>query len=208
MALLSTLLDRVHDELPSVPEALALRALSDAVKEFCSRTHYWQENLSPITLRPGEVTYELSLDTGTQLVQIKDVRLDGRKVYPVATEIPRLRNTALRAGLPRGYIQWQPKTIELVNAPLDGAQLEVKAALTLALSATATQLPDDLVDEYGEVIASAAKGRLMRQANQPWYAPDAVLGYMGPFYGAITTAKSRTFNALGDAEVQIEMRRW
>lgn len=205
---LAELLSRVHDEFPSVPELLALRALSDATKEFCSRTHAWQEDLPQVVLRPGEETYELSLDAGVQLVQLKDVRLDGRKIDPVATEILRLRAAPLRAGLPAGYVQWEPSVLELVNTPTDAARLDVKAALTLALNATEVNLPDALLDEYGEAIASGAKGRLVRQSNQPWYAPDAVLGYMGPFYAAVALAKGRVMTALGAAEVQVAMRRW
>ena len=208
MAKVSVLLDRVLDEYPAVPEALALRALSDATKEFCSRTHCWQAALSSIPMRADVVDYELSLDSGTQLVALKEVRLNGTRIYPVATEIPRLRTDPLRSGLPAGYIQWQPSAIELVNPPAQAGTLDVKAALTLALNATSADVPDDILDEYGEAIASGAKGRLVRQASQPWYSPDAAVGYLGLYYGAVATAKSRVLNALGDAEVQVEMRRW
>lgn len=208
MAKLSMLLQYVHDEFPAVPEALALRSLADATKEFCSRSHAWQEALTPIDLRPGELTYDLALDSGVQLVTIKDVRLDGRRIHPVALELTRLRSHDLAADAPLGYLQWQPSSIELINPPRDSARLSVTAALTLKLGASEATVPDDLLDEYGEVLAHGAKARLVRQASQPWFAPDLAVGYAGPFYAAINTAKGRVMTALGEAQMQVEMRRW
>lgn len=208
MAKLSDLSSRVLDEFPSAPRAFALRALSDAAKEFCSRTHVWQAQITPITLRPGQTEYEIDLDTGTQLVAFKDVRLDGKKIDPIATELFRLRTDNLRAGLPLGFIQWQPSTIELINPPKDASVLDVTAALTLALNATDVDLPDSIIDEYGESLASGAKGRLARQRGQAWSDPEAVVGYMGPFYADVAKAKARVNTALGSAQVQVEMRRW
>lgn len=208
MAKLSILLDRVHDEFSSVPEQVALRALSDSAKEFCTRTHAWQGVLPDTTLRIGETVYELSTDTGVQIAALKEVRINGVKLPPIATEVMRLRTTALSQGLPMGYVQWHPSQIELVNAPSQTGVLRAVAALTLALNAVDVNLPDDLIGEYGEALAAGAKGRLVRQSNQPWYAPDAVLGYVGPYYMAVAEAKGRVISALGEAEMQVELRRW
>lgn len=208
MAKLDVLLERIHDEYPAVPEALALRALADAAKEFCSRTHYWQESLPNINVRAGVTTYELALDSGIQLAQLLEVRLDGVRLSPVALEVYRLRAEPLRADRPMGYVQWQPNAIELINPPTEAETLTVVAALTLRLGAAAVNVPDDLVDEYGEALAAGAKSRLVRQAGQPWFAPDAVPLYTGPFYSAINTAKRRVMTALGQAQMQVEMRRW
>lgn len=208
MAKLSVLLERVHDEYPAVPEALALRALADATKEFCSRTHYWQDVLPSINVRPGITTYELSLDSGVQLAQLLEVRLDGSRIDPVALESYRLRAMPVLAGMPVGYVQWQPGAIELINPPTDAQVLTVVAALTLRLGADAVNLPDDLVDEYGEALAAGAKSRLVRQAGQPWFMPDLAPMYAGQFYSAINTAKRRVMTALGQAQMQVELRRW
>lgn len=209
MAQLSALLDRVHDELPAVPEALALRALSDAAKEFCSRTHAWQETLPRTRLRENIASYELYPDQGVQIAALKDVRMDDTKLHPAPTEASRLRAVSARAGTPTHYSQWGPGVITLNRPPREaGAALTVVAALTLALGAVDTELPATLLDEYGEAIAMGAKMRLVRMNGQPWYSPDAVIGYAGPYYTAITAAKARTMSALGEADMQIEMRSW
>ena len=84
MAQLSALLDRIYDELPSVPEDMALRALSDACKEFCSRSHAWQESLSKVSLRAGTSVYQLYPDTGLSIVALKELRLDGQRLTPIS----------------------------------------------------------------------------------------------------------------------------
>ena len=208
MAQLSDLLDRIHDEFPAVPKQMALRALSDATKEFFFRSHAWQETQTVIPIRPGASLYELDFDSGVQLAALKEVRFDGRLLTPMAAETHRRRGQQYPKGVPTGYIQWQTSHIELNLIPETAATLEVLAALTLRIGATNVNLPDHLMDEYGEYIASGAKSRLVRQANQPWYAPDAVLAYAGPFYQAITTAKTRALTGLGEAEMQVHMPSW
>lgn len=206
MGQLSDLLDRVHDEFPGVPELLALRSLSDAAKEFCTRTHAWQEDLSEIAVVAGTGTYDVDVDTGLQLVALKEVRLDGRRLDPMAAEVPRRRRTAPVTGATIGYIQVAPTSIQLVDTPAEDAVLTAKAALTLARNNTVVAVPDSLLDEYGEAIAAGAKMRLVRMAAQPWYAPDMSVGYATVFYSGVNTAKMRTMTSLGVANVQIEMR--
>lgn len=215
MAKLSALLDRIHDEFPAVPEALALRALSDAFKEFCTQTHAWQERLPDVPLVEGQAeydltdaVYEVAFSRDMQLVALKDVRVNGRRLQPVATELPRLRGHDPAPGSPTGYVQRQPSSIELVAPPTSAGALSIVAALTTKLGRTEMNVPDDLLDEYGEAIASGAKARLVRQAGQPWFAPDLVVAYAGPYYSAINAAKSRVMTALGEAQMQVEMRRW
>lgn len=208
MAVLSSLLDRVHDELPSVPEALALRALSDATREFCTRTHAWQAPVPRVTLREGRRQYQLYPDIGLQVVALKEVRYNDRRLTAVPVEKLRRAFTTPQSAEPTAYAQTSATSLELAAPASSEGRLTVLAALTLALNSVESELPDVLVDEWGEAIASGAKSRLVRQASQPWYAPDAAVIYSVPFYTAINEAKLRTMTSLGQAELQIEMRGW
>lgn len=207
MAILSSLLPRIFDEMPAVPEVLALRALSDAVKEFCSRTHAWQARIPSINLRPGTKVYGLYPDEGLAIVAMKEVRLDGAPLRAVAPDTV-ARHALQQAGRPGAYIQISPSAFELVRPPVDAARLTVTAAMTLTLGATSVEIPDSLLDEYGEAIACGAKMRLVKMASQPWFAPDAALAYAPIFYAAVNTAKARSMLSLGAADAQIEMRSW
>ena len=208
MARLQDLLDRVHDEMPAVPKALALRALSDALREFCERTHVWQDALPDITLVPQQTTYELSPDAGLRAVALKEVRIDGRRIVPLATEVLQLTLFAPPPGEPQGYVQHDSGEVELVPPPMASRTMSMRAALAPKLGAVDMLVPDSLLDDYGEVLASGAKMRLVRQAGQPWFNPDLVLAYGGPFYAGVDSAKTRVSRALGEAQVQVQMRRW
>ena len=208
MARLDKLLNRVFDEFPAVPKTLALRALSDSVREFCDRSHAWQIWLPDIGVGPGEAVYELILDVGTRATALKEVRLNGARVAPVATEWRNLAATDSRLSWGNGYFQTQSDAIELVHAPAEAGILKIRAALSLDLGSEIADIPDALISEYGEVLASGAKMRLVRQAGQPWFNPDLVIGYAGPFYLASDRAKARANTALGEAQIQVAMRRW
>jgi hypothetical protein len=210
MAQLSDLLSRVHDEFPAVPELLALRALSDSVAEFCRRTHYWQADLPAVRTRAGRTEFTLYPDTGQLVLAVKEVRLpDGTRVDPFAGELKRLLVTPISSGsVPLGFVQRNPSTIELLNATDDVVSLSVKAALTIIPGTTTVDILDDLVNEYSEALGAGAKMRLVRQASQPWYAPDAAPGYAGPFYMAVNEAKARALTTLGEANLQVQMRSW
>lgn len=208
MAQLSVLLDRVHDEFPAVPEVLALRALSDATKEFCQRTHIWRQAIPDVLMAPGSATYTLTVPTGLQVVALKDVRLGADKIYPIPTAVLLARVHTPAQGQPTAFAEWAPDMIELDRPVKTAATLTIRAAVTLALGATEVAVPDSLIDEYGEAIAAGAKMRLVRQAGQPWYSPEAGAGYGSIFYAAITSAKGRVMSALGEADMRVEMRSW
>jgi hypothetical protein len=208
MPALSTLLDRVHDEIPGVPEPLALRALSDAVGEFCKRTHCWQEDLADITTEPDVSVYEL--DASNRLVvAIKEVRLDGVRVEPYPVELKQLLSMRLSAAdKPVGWTQISTGQLELLNTTLDEQTLEVTAALSLKQGDTTTDIPQDLVDEYASALAAGAKSKLVMQPGQAWFNPDVAVIYGGTFYRAVNEAKRRVMGALGAASLSVEMRRW
>jgi hypothetical protein len=209
MAQLSTILDRVHDELPAVPELVALRALADSAKEFCKRTHYWQDTLPAVRTKIERTTYDLSTDAGVMVVAVKDVRNeDGLRIPPYAGELVHLLVTPLTSGAALGWVQRTPTTLELVNAPATVERLTVRAALTLVQGATEAELPDDLLNEYAEPIGAGAKMRLVKMVGLAWSAPEFIPQFAAAFYAGVNDAKRRTMTSLGSAELQVQMRSW
>lgn len=208
MAKLESLLTRVLDELPSVPRALALRALADSAKEFCTRSHAWRQALVPHTVRAGSPVVELMPEPGTAIVAVKDVRLMGRRIEPMPVEALDMQTSLPPAGSPVVFTQVSPDAIHLGRAPAEDDTLMITAALAPELGNTTVNLPDPLIDEYGEAIAHGAKMRLVRQVNQPWADVPLAAMYAVQYYSQITAAKSRTFDALGEATVRVRAPHW
>lgn len=210
MPQLSTILDRVHDELPGVPEPVALRALADSTAEFCRRTHAWQVTLPAVRTRADRTTFDLSPDTGTMVVALKEVRDgDGQRIPPYAGELTRLLVTPLSSGSSvLGFVQRTPNTIELVNPTTVAQQISAVAAVTLVQGQTEVDLPQELLDEYAEALGAGAKMRLVKQRGNPWFAPEDFPLYSTPFYRAVNDAKRRVMTSMGEAELRVEMRSW
>lgn len=208
MALLSALLDRVHDELPSVPTGIALRALSDATREFCTRSHYWQELQPPLPLLLDVAIYDVPQPAGKNIVALKDVRFNGLKLDAIPTDNARIQSWRNNPGAPRAYYQITAAALELTRVPDTLGDLVIIAAVSLALNETATPVPDMLFQTYGEAIASGAKMKLVMQANQDWANPALANVYGAPFYDAVNRAKAEAKFALGEANAQVVMRPW
>lgn len=207
MATLDTLLTRVLDEQPTVPKALALRALSDSTKEFFTRAHRWIDFM-PVQGREGSNVVELLPDSGLQVVSVKDVRIGVVRVDPVSPELTRLRPTTPGPGPALAFTQMSPEFITLSQTLAEDTDLTIEAALTLQLGRTDATVPDALLDAYGEAIAHGAKMRLLQQSNQPWTNPEASGMHAVQYYTQINRAKAGTFDTLGEAEVKIMPLRW
>lgn len=207
MAKLESLLTRVIDELPTVPKSLALRALSDSTKEFCTRTHAWRAELKA-TARAGSASVELLPDQGTIIVAVKAVRRAGTRLPIVPVELLDTRTTLPGEGPALAFAQVSPGHLLMDHAPTERTELTVSAAVTLALNSTTTDIPDALIDEYGEAIANGAKMRLVRQVNQPWTDQQLSAMYAVQYYTQVTAAKGRTFDTLGAADVTVQAPRW
>lgn len=201
MATLDSLFERVWDEMPSVTESMALRALSDSVKEFCVRTHVWRGVVDAVLTTDG--FYHLVPPEGTVVTAVKSVRAGATWLCQAAPFAP-TRNRFDIA--PMAYTQSTPSLLELDSET--GEPLLVNAALTLAQGRTDVDVPDDLADEYGEAIAAGAKMRLARMMNQDWSNPAAAPGFAAIYYTAVTAAKRRLTNSLDQAELRVELRAW
>lgn len=204
---LTTLLNRVYDEIPAAPEMFALRALADSVKEFCHRTHAWQAPVADVFTAVGTAKYNLLAPEGTMVVAPLEVRVDGVRINPNPAEFHR-RGSVPLPGVPRSFSQTTPSLIELDRPALAGAVITVLAALTLPLDATDTDIPDDILNEYGEAIAAGAKMRMVRQAGQPWFDPKLGALYSVTYYTAVNEAKRRVMTSLAQPDLQVEMHSW
>lgn len=208
MARLDDLLSRVLDEMPSVPKVLALRALSDSVKEFCDRTHAWQEAIDPVRVRAGRQECEVNPPQGTLVASLLAVRRGSERLTPIYTQHPYRATNAPQAGRPRAYTQVSPTELLLDRVPLEDEQLTATAALTLVNGNVTATIPDGLFAEYGEAIANGAKMRLARQATQPWAALDLAAMYGSQYYTEVNLAKQRVNSALGAAQLRASAPRW
>src|SRR5471032_2035127 len=74
------LYDEVMPEIPGAPLPLALNAIRNSVIAFCNGSTVWRTWLDPIDVVANVNTYDVIVDSGTDLVQLQSLKFDGRKL--------------------------------------------------------------------------------------------------------------------------------
>ncbi len=208
---LSALLTYVHDELPEVPRLLAVRALSDAARDFCTRSTFWREHLPAVDLEAGVSVYAVPLTADQECVALHGSFLVGRQVTPLTAQ-----EAQPLIALPRDPAT--PSALTLVNAtdvqvfpePIAAVADGIKLVASLRPSRTAVGIPDFLGNRFARELGAGAKKILCEMSAQPWAAKAAVL--LGPsqttFEGAVSKARSEIETAFSSANARVQLRRW
>lgn len=174
MARIADMLVEVRGIAYGAPDPLLERALIRATQELCKRTQCWRERLDVMHAMDGTPNYELAAPFEAVVDRIIWVRVGGqavghhRRPDDVEGQPPSL-------GQPRVYAQHATRQ-ELLLWPApgpeqDGQEIIVYAALSPSLRAR--DLPDALVDEYGQGITARAMADLLgSNPSHPWHNPS------------------------------------
>jgi len=168
--------DFLPQVLPSVlhcPQLLARNAVLEAAIEFCERTwvdQYDVPAISSIALTPS---YVLAPRTNTEIVEVIDVRYDGKHIDPTSRAELDLANPDIEwqaeTGEVKAYIVDPPySTIRLVDAPADAITDGLKVRVALRPTHTATAVEDLLYFKHLQAIAAGAKAILYGMPDKPW----------------------------------------
>jgi hypothetical protein len=200
---LAEFLPYVHDQLPSVPQPVALRALADASRSFFTDTGAWQIDLTPISLKAGRSIYGLDVDSQQDVVTVLALqRIEGGYLRPMPN-LDQVRSTG--TGDPSMYFA-SGNTVELGPVPSADKTKALKVRVAVTLKRKGTELPDELADEYVKEIAARAR---MELAMQPMYANPAVVAAANLEYvQGMVRAKRRAFFSYGAYAPQITLTGW
>ena len=176
MSSLDTFLSSIRPWAPGVPDPTAYKAIRNAAIEFCERTRLWKyEDAFDVT--EADCDSGIFTPSGTQLHDIEIVLFDGRELSPQATRdldrlLPKWRTDGL-TGVPSYYTQIDQNSLRILPASEGSLYL----CLRLKPALDATDIPDFIANEYREVIAWGALGRILTIPGQSYSNPD-----LGTFY--------------------------
>lgn len=163
----------VMPDLPGVPLPTLVNELGTVLDEFCRATLCWTETLDPVTMRAGVDVYDFDLPSGALAHVVNAMHCDGQKMTvtdrkTLFRETPDwLTRTSIS---PDKYIRLSTQEFQVVPKPqVDGAQVLVEAVLVPRLPITS--LPDAVMKDHLQAIASGVKFRLMAQAGKSWSDP-------------------------------------
>lgn len=151
----------VRAEITQVATALLAYHARETLKDFCKRSRFWQEFLPELTVRADEARYGVNPPTGTVIsafVEAKTVDSQGKEV-----DLPRTNQDIEQWA----FFQISNTVIELQYVEeFAPGPVTLKAALIPAPDAT--QVSQDIFNQYHETIVSGIKGRLFGMAGQTW----------------------------------------
>jgi hypothetical protein len=176
MSSLDSFLGHVRPWAPGVPDPTAYKNIRLAAIEFCERTRLWRFE-DDFAVTAAECDEGVCTPSGSVLHDIEVVMFNGQELAAKATrDLDRLekgwRTGETGGGLPKYYTQLAENTLRIVPA-MDG---QVYLCLRLKPTQTTMDLPGFL-DNYREVIAWGALGRLLTIPGQSYSSPE-----LGTFY--------------------------
>jgi hypothetical protein len=199
----------VHD----VPEVVAVQAIRNACIEFCSETHYLQENLDSMTGVEGIGDYDLDAnDSNYKVVEIMQAYYGDQLLIPKAQEelnqIYRTSNWEDLKGNPYYYYRPRASVMRLVTKPIitEANKLKVKAAV--APKRSSTTVDEEIFERFLEYIAHGARARLYNTPNQPYYDPKTAMEYTKRFNDEMAEVRTRVYKGLTRAASKIEFQRF
>lgn len=201
----------VSFELPGCPEEIMRQAVVNTVKDFCRRTHAWNFFMDPIQLIDDEASYELEYPFDSKPITAMEVMIGRHALKPLkSTQLSMVLpgwQTA-KSDVPRYYNEAQiESSITLYPTPYNSLeQLVMRVALEPKVSATT--VPDSIIEQYHETIASGVKARLMLMPNKQWSAPGNGAAYKAAFEDGVTNARIEVIHDGVPGTIRVQPRRF
>lgn len=198
----------------SCPQEVAEQAILDAAIDFCEQTGVLQRTLDPLDVGAGVMEYELLLPTKQELVQVKRAWFKGSELTPVAVEavgIPQawrddVPGVTPQAGDPQAFYSSSRNSIAVYPRPriAEEGVLTVRAATKPSRSAT--QLEDELFEDWVEAIAAGALMRLHAAPGTAYTDTTRSETRRTEFQVAVNKAKYRANFGRTRGELAVTMR--
>jgi|TARA_R100000388_G_C7240950_1_gene161328 hypothetical protein len=178
---IESLVPKVKREAPSCPSFIAIEELRNTIIDFCINTDIYLADLSLFQTVTGINEYEsadLDIPVGSELNHILDFFCEvGESTAQLSEKnLTRLEPKSLigkpslfdmyGSGKPKYYSQKDQETILI--APTPNQNYSLYALYSLKPTATATTIPNIIVNEYQETIVHGALYRLQMMKDSPW----------------------------------------
>jgi hypothetical protein len=197
---LDAFLNKINPYAPGCAIPTAFNAIRDAAIEFCERTRLWRwEDEFDVSASDAEA---ISTPYGSVLLDIEKVSFDGEPLEPKTVawldEHMNGWRTGAVAGQPKYLTQLELNTIRLVP----GQAGTVNISVWLKPSQDCMDLPAFLSDQFREVIAHGALGRILMMPSQPFTNGDLGAGFLASFESKLTQLSGKGITGQQRARVR------
>ena len=185
----SDLFPYVLTELVGVSTLQAEAQIRGAVIDLCRKAKLWMVEDDPTATMARVRGYDVNVPSGTALVEIKALYLDGVPLEASSDEY----ESSLDIGTPRTYRQVTPDEVRLWPSP--DREYLFTMDLLVAPSRTSTTFPSWIAERYHDAIVVGAKYRLLSMPAAPWSDIKQALYYRSLFEAEIAAAKTDSARA-------------
>lgn len=192
MTAIADFLLRVKPEIPGGVDTVIIRYIRDAAIEFCDRSWYWRQDLTPINTAAGTSTYTIAPPVDSVISEIISVKHNDIPLKPVIEADLDASNPKWRTEQAEQATRWTATardSVTLYAAPSVTATGAIKVKAVLKPSQTAATLPNSLYDNYLNAIAAKAKSLLMAMPGETWSNPEHSAYYQSIFDKGVSDAK-------------------
>lgn len=198
----------VRLDVQGCPIDIVKDSIRDACIEFCEKSLIWQQERLCGDLVKDEHQYAYntwgkdSTMVEPVTVIIRDKDLNGNLVqYPVA-KTNRYDLDALypqwrlkKDKYPKFFYMEDPNVICFVGTPSEDIVDAIHILAAVKPTRDSDELPDFLLRDWAEVIASGALSKLHSMVGKVWAKPNLTNFYIRKFTAGISRAKSKTYKS-------------
>lgn len=214
----SALVDDISAFVPGCPSPVIERTIRKIAVDLCQRGKVWEADLAPVTLTAGEYSYVLAspVEYGevTDLLNAAITTADSTSRVSLRwIPLPNLRLTRPSwptddAGQPMYISTNEPN--ELVVAPVPEANLTLTMRAVLRPTATATEWPSYLHDEYKRVLFHGSIHELLMMPGRSWSTSDKQSAATAQYHGKqwtylLNAARHRTATGYNARSLSVQM---
>lgn len=185
----------IQYHIPGCPAPLILRAIKRSVREFFTKALAHRQTLPVLLTVTGQQDYALVPPVDTEIVQVLNVRLDGKGLMAISESLLDGRNVdwTSQIGKPTDYFLPQRDLIRLYPVPnADGLRLEVRVALRPDRAAVVVDTA--IFERWYEELVEGALSELFLLNNTGWQNGDQATIYASRFAAAIEKARLEVHN--------------
>lgn len=182
MALLSSLTDRIAPETPGALDSTIDLAVSRAAADFFRRAEVWRVPISGATYGTNRMHITSGLEVETRLMAILELRHGSTaKLLDPANPIQMARKYPNEdTGTPKVYAVIGDDEVEV--APFESStDTTFQGRGIIVPTLDMTIMPDELFDQYEEIIMHGALYRLLGQPQKTWTNVTLAREYRGLF---------------------------
>lgn len=165
---ISQFLSRLLPQVPGCSEPLAYQSILDSAIEFCEKSLVIRQNLDAFFTVDGRSVYDLDPPTSSHAIaRVISVQLDNKPLHGLFEEdVPNLGDSS---GEPTLFHTTRIDNEFVLNLyPIPDERQRVTVHVALKPTRSATQVDDDLFNNWSEVVVEGAIARIARIPNQPF----------------------------------------